>query len=114
MFSGRPRLPPVTLPVSAVASRTTRMSRFVNDVIEDSVAGPKSYFIVRSPSENLSVNGSETWMNCLVPPRVTAGRGVGVGVSRMLYLLEVFPASLLDLLETKGRGGVEISPGGNP
>jgi hypothetical protein len=84
MFSGRPMLPPVMLAVSAVASRTTRMSRSVYEVIEVSVTAPKSYSRLRSASRNSSVNGSSNCVNCSRSPRATDGRVVVNGLPRML------------------------------
>jgi hypothetical protein len=83
-FGGRPMEPPVMLAVSAVASRTTRMSRWVYEVIDARAMSPNLYLMERSPSPNLSVYGSLIWVNCWSGPRVTAGRVVVKGLARML------------------------------
>ncbi len=52
------------LAVSAVASRTCRMSRWVYEVTDVRSTLPNLYFKLRSPSQNLSVKGSPVWVNC--------------------------------------------------
>ena len=68
--------PPVTLAVSAVASRTTRMSRLVKDVTDVRLTPPNAYRRFTSPRRNSSVNGSWSCVNCSRGPSVTGGRVV--------------------------------------
>src|SRR5439155_9456271 len=83
-LGGSPKLPPVTLAVSAVASRTTRMSRLVKDVTDVRLTPPNAYRRFTSPRRNSSVNGSWSCVNCSRGPSVTGGRVVVYGLARIL------------------------------
>src|SRR5260370_32410191 len=97
MFGGRPIEPPVMLAVRAVASRTTRMSRWVYVVIEVRLAGPKSYFQFRSASTNVSVKGSLIWVKSWRSPSVTAGRGAVEGLDTEIEAEQAFPPPTISL-----------------